>query len=134
MGELSTTKMSSKGQIVIPEEIRISMGFHTGDQFIAVAENDVVILKKLTQPSIKEFSGLISKVRKQAKKAYKQFQTDPYYPSLHFKQVHSTRPIFSVRITKDYRAVGIIHGADIIWFWIGSHSEYNNLLKQLRHG
>jgi AbrB family looped-hinge helix DNA binding protein len=69
MSTLSTTKMSSKGQIVIPEEIRLSMGLHTGDQFIAVAENDVVILKRLAQPSIQEFSSLIAKVRKQAKKA-----------------------------------------------------------------
>ena len=69
MSTLSTTKMSSKGQIVIPEDIRLSMGLHTGDQFIAVAENDVVILKKLSQPSVKDFSGLISKARKQAKKA-----------------------------------------------------------------
>ncbi|EKD69864.1 MAG: hypothetical protein ACD_46C00712G0010 [uncultured bacterium] len=69
MSSLSTTKMSSKGQIVIPEEIRLSMGLHTGDQFIAVAENDVVILKKISQPSIKNLSGLISKVRKQAKRA-----------------------------------------------------------------
>ena len=53
-------------------------------------------------------------IKKRAKKAYKQFQEDPYYPSLHFKQVHSTRPIFSVRITKDYRAVGIIQEEDII--------------------
>ena len=66
---LETVKMSSKGQIVIPEEIRLSMGLHTGDQFIAVAENDVVILKKISQPSIKNLSGLISKVRKQAKRA-----------------------------------------------------------------
>lgn len=69
MSTLSTTKMSSKGQIVIPEEIRLSMGLHAGDQFIAVAENDVVILKKLSQPSVKEFSSLILKVRKQAKSA-----------------------------------------------------------------
>ncbi|HEV2614551.1 MAG TPA: AbrB/MazE/SpoVT family DNA-binding domain-containing protein [Gammaproteobacteria bacterium] len=69
MSSLTTTRMSSKGQIVIPEEIRQSMGLHTGDQFIAVAENDVVILKRLSQPSVKQFSGLISKIRKQAKKA-----------------------------------------------------------------
>jgi AbrB family looped-hinge helix DNA binding protein len=68
MSTLSTTKMSSKGQIVIPEEIRLRMGLHSGDQFIAVSENDVVILKKLSQPSVKEFSSLISKARKQAKK------------------------------------------------------------------
>jgi len=69
MSSLTTTRMSSKGQIVIPEEIRLSMGLHSGDQFIAVAENDVVILKRLSQPSVKEFSNLISKARKQAKKA-----------------------------------------------------------------
>ena len=69
MSTLSTTRMSSKGQIVIPEEIRIAMGLNEGDQFIAVAENDVVILKRISQPSIKEFSGLISKARKQARKA-----------------------------------------------------------------
>jgi AbrB family looped-hinge helix DNA binding protein len=61
--------MSSKGQIVIPEEIRITMDLHSGDQFIAVAENDVVILKKLFKPSSQEFSSLISQARKAAKKA-----------------------------------------------------------------
>ncbi len=69
MSSLSTTRMSSKGQIVIPEEIRISMDLHSGDQFIAVAENDVVILKKLFKPSSQEFSSLISQARKTAKKA-----------------------------------------------------------------
>lgn len=88
---------------------------------------------KTTERFWKCYEELPAIVRKQAKEAYKQFQTDPYYPSLHFKQVHSTRPIFSVRITKDYRAVGIIQGEDIIWFWIGSHSDYDKLLKQLRN-
>jgi len=46
-------------------------------------------------------------IRKEAKKAYIQFKKNPYYPSLRFKQIHSTRPIFSLRISKDYRAVGI---------------------------
>jgi len=78
------------------------------------------------------YDGLPTTIKKQAKEAYKQFQENPYYPSLHFKQVHSTRPIFSLRVTKDYRAVGIIQGEDIIWFWIGTHSAYNKTLKQLR--
>lgn len=69
MSALSTTKMSSKGQIVIPEEIRLSMDWHAGDQFIAVADKDVVILKRITQPSLDEFSDLISKARKHAKAA-----------------------------------------------------------------
>ncbi len=89
---------------------------------------------RTTERFWKCYAGLPIAIKKRAKKAYKQFQEDPYYPGLHFKQVHSTRPIFSVRITKDYRAVGIIQEEDIIWFWIGTHSEYSNLLKQLRHG
>ena len=79
------------------------------------------------------YAELPAAVKKQAKQAYKLFLRDPYYPSLHFKRVHSTRPIFSVRITRDYRAVGILQDNEIIWFWIGSHSEYNKLLKKLRN-
>ena len=68
---------------------------------------------KTTERFWKCYCELPGTIKKQAKEAYKQFQEDPYYPSLHFKQVHSTRPVFSVRITKDYRAVGIIQGEDI---------------------
>ena len=69
MNRLATTKLSSKGQIVIPEEIREQVGMRTGDQFIVVAENDVVILKTISQPDISEFGGLIKTARKAAKAA-----------------------------------------------------------------
>jgi hypothetical protein len=88
---------------------------------------------KATERFWKCYDELPLAVRKLAKEAYKQFLRDPYYPSLHFKQIHSTRPVFSVRITKNYRAVGIVQGEEIVWFWIGSHSDYNKLLKQLRY-
>ena len=88
---------------------------------------------KTTERFWKCYAELPLAVRKHAKETYKQFFKDPYYPSLHFKQIHSTRPIFSVRITKNYRAIGIMQGEDIIWFWIGSHAEYNKILKQLRY-
>ena len=79
------------------------------------------------------YAELSVATKKQAKEAYSLFFRDPYYQSLHFKRIHSTRPIFSVRITRDYRAVGILQDNEIIWFWIGSHSEYNKLLKKLRN-
>lgn len=87
---------------------------------------------KTTERFWKCYTELPTTIRKRAKEAYEQFQIDPYYPSLHFKQVHSSRPIFSVRITKNYRAIGVLQGEDIVWFWIGSHSDYNHLLTQLR--
>lgn len=69
MAPLATTKMSSKGQIVIPEDIRKRLGLKPGAQFVVVGQNDVVILKTITQPSMTEFDQLISEARKQAKKA-----------------------------------------------------------------
>jgi len=78
-------------------------------------------------------SEVPSEIKKQAKEAYKLFVIDPYHPGLHFKRVHSRRPIFSLRVTQDYRAVGILQNDEMIWFWMGSHSEYNKLLKQIRN-
>jgi AbrB family looped-hinge helix DNA binding protein len=69
MAPLATTKMSSKGQIVIPEDIRKRLGLKPGAQFVVVGQNDVVILKTIAQPSMAEFDQLISEARKQAKKA-----------------------------------------------------------------
>ena len=76
--------------------------------------------------------GLPKVIQKQAKEAYVQFRRDPYQSGLHFKRVHSKRPIYSVRITKDYRAVGIQQDNEMIWFWIGSHSDYDKLLKEMK--
>lgn len=66
---VATTKMSSKGQVVIPEEIRDRLGLKAGSRFVVIGEGDVVILKALTAPSLGEFSELIRRVRKQGRKA-----------------------------------------------------------------
>jgi len=65
---LATTKMSSKGQVVIPEVIRKMLGLENGCQFLVMGEKDAVILKTISAPSKKEFSALIAKARKEAKK------------------------------------------------------------------
>jgi len=69
MPSLATTKMSSKGQIVIPEIIRKRLGLKAGAQFVVVSGGDVVILKVIKPPSMSEFDNLIKKARLQAKKA-----------------------------------------------------------------
>ncbi|HEX4044723.1 MAG TPA: AbrB/MazE/SpoVT family DNA-binding domain-containing protein [Gammaproteobacteria bacterium] len=69
MKSFATTKMSSKGQVVIPEEIRKAMGLTEGNQFVVLGEKDVIILKIVTPPSMKDFDHLIDRARKQAKKA-----------------------------------------------------------------
>jgi AbrB family looped-hinge helix DNA binding protein len=69
MATLATTKMSSKGQVVIPEDIRKRLGLRAGSQFVVVGENDVLILKAISPPSMEEFDSLIAKARKQARQA-----------------------------------------------------------------
>ena len=69
MGLVSTTRMSSKGQVVIPEEIRRRLELGTGTQFVVLGEDDVVILKMVRPPSMGDFDRLVKKARAQARVA-----------------------------------------------------------------
>jgi len=69
MNTLATTRMSSKGQVVIPETIRKQLNLKPGAQFVVVGEDDVVILKTITAPGMDTFDALIKQARQQAKLA-----------------------------------------------------------------
>jgi AbrB family looped-hinge helix DNA binding protein len=69
MANVATTKMSSKGQVVIPENIRKRLKLKAGAQFVVVGEKDVVILKSISPPSLDEFDDLIAEARKKGKQA-----------------------------------------------------------------
>jgi AbrB family looped-hinge helix DNA binding protein len=67
MTTAATTTLSSKGQVVIPEEIRLQLGLEAGAQFVVIADRDVVIFKLLEPPSLKEFATLVGRARQVAK-------------------------------------------------------------------
>ena len=69
MANLATTKMSSKGQVVIPEDIRKQLKLKPGVQFVVVGEKDVVILKAISAPSMEDFDALIVEARLKGKEA-----------------------------------------------------------------
>lgn len=69
MAEVSTTRLSSRGQVVIPEEIRRRLGLEPGAQFVVVGDADTVVLKRIEAPSLAEFDTLVSRARKAAKNA-----------------------------------------------------------------
>lgn len=69
MNAAATTTLSSKGQVVIPEEIRERLGLKAGAQFVVVAEHDVVIFKVLNPPALREFAPLVAKARKAEKRS-----------------------------------------------------------------
>ena len=62
----ATTKLSSKGQVVIPEAIRERLGLEAGVQFVVVAEGDVVVLKVLNAPNMSDFKALLDKAQESA--------------------------------------------------------------------
>ncbi|MGL5034837.1 MAG: type II toxin-antitoxin system RelE family toxin [Microcystaceae cyanobacterium] len=76
------------------------------------------------------YDKLDKTVKQQAYAAYRLFCLNPQHPSLHLKCVHGNLPIYSVRINLNYRAVGIMENKEIIWFWIGSHDEYEKLISR----
>ena len=77
------------------------------------------------------YQALPDNIRRQAREAYRLFRHNPAHPSLRFRQVHPTRPIYSARINIQYRALGIRDGDTIVWFWVGSHDEYERLLARI---
>jgi hypothetical protein len=70
-------------------------------------------------------------VREKANNAYQLWTANPEHPSLRFKKVHTSLPIYSVRIDLDWRAVGVLREGFVVWFWVGPHSEYEKLLTRI---
>lgn len=77
------------------------------------------------------FAALPEDVKRRATKAYRLWQDNPTHPSLHFKRVSTSRPAWSVRVDMNYRALGLARDDTIFWFWIGSHADYDRLLRNL---
>lgn len=71
-----------------------------------------------------KYRQLSSPVREGARKAYRLWAKNPFHPSLHFKCIDSEEGIWSVRVTRNYRALGVLEGDTVTWFWIGSHDDY----------
>ncbi|MEK6409167.1 MAG: hypothetical protein AABN34_19760 [Acidobacteriota bacterium] len=75
------------------------------------------------------YRSLDERVRQTARKAYRLWAENPFHPSLHFKCVNREESIWSVRITRGYRAVGILEGDTVTWFWIGGHDDYERFFS-----
>ena len=69
MGTVATTRMSSKGQVVIPENVRKELGLEVGARFVVMGDGDTVVLKRIGVPAKSELRAMIAKVRTQARRA-----------------------------------------------------------------
>jgi len=65
-------------------------------------------------------------VRERAKRSYRLWLENPDLPGLRFKRVGD---MVSIRIGRDYRALGILQGDTVYWYWIGRHDEYDHMIE-----
>jgi hypothetical protein len=86
------------------------------------------VKSQLTPDFLACFAKLPDSVKEQARKCYRLWRDNPAHPSLHFKKIHATENIYSVRVGLGWRAAGFVEGGAISWFWIGSHADYDKLI------
>lgn len=75
------------------------------------------------------FAALPADVQQKARETFKSFQKDPTYPGLKFKKIKGMDDMWSIRITGDYRALGVKEGDTIVWFFIGGHADYDKIVS-----
>ena len=89
-------------------------------------------MKSRAMPSFwQRFSQLSPEIQRRAYRAYRLWRTDPSAHGLFFKRVSRNEPIYSVRIDRNYRALGLLDGDTIHWYFIGNHDAYERELKSL---
>jgi hypothetical protein len=76
------------------------------------------------------YRALPSEVRERARAAYALFEQDLSHPGLRFKRIGLREPMYSARIGLHYRVVGLLDGDTVVWWWIGSHADYDKLIQQ----
>ncbi len=75
------------------------------------------------------YQALPEQVKRVADRNFKQLKANPYHPSLHFKKVGRRKQLWSVRVGEHYRALGRDKPEGVVWFWIGTHGDYDKLLS-----
>jgi hypothetical protein len=69
---------------------------------------------------------LPGEIRKLADKNFKLLKENPSHPSLQFKKIGE---LWSARVDQAHRALAVEDGEDFIWVWVGTHDEYERILK-----
>ncbi|MGH7177187.1 MAG: hypothetical protein ACREJC_07400 [Tepidisphaeraceae bacterium] len=86
---------------------------------------------RITEDFVECFRRLPEATRELARKNYRLWVASPSHPSLRFKRVHKTEPVYSARVGIGCRVLGLMDGDAVTWFWIGSHDEYERMIAQL---
>jgi hypothetical protein len=85
----------------------------------------------LTGDFVVRFRELPPRIQRLARRNYKLWEENPSHPGLQFKLVGKRKPVYSIRVGIGWRALGLMTDDVIVWFWIGSHAEYERLVRGL---
>jgi hypothetical protein len=86
------------------------------------------LISHLSSDFIACFSTLPPRIKRLARKNYRLWKQNPSHPGLQFKLVGKRMPVYSVRVGLGWRALGLRVDDSIVWFWIGSHAEYEKII------
>ncbi len=76
------------------------------------------------------FEALPRSIQERARTAYARWSQNPYHRSLEFKRIKGSKhPLRSLRVGLHWRALGVERGDGMVWFWIGSHADYDRLIS-----
>jgi len=89
------------------------------------------VKSRTTERFRKPLAKLPANVQNQARRAFAVWRRNPNHPSLQFKRIHAADPVYAVRIGIHWQALAILRDDRAVWFWIGHHGEYDNLIAQL---
>jgi hypothetical protein len=73
------------------------------------------------------YARLPEEIQRAARKQFRLWQEDPRHQSVQFKAIGG---LWSARVTQDYRALAISEGDTFYWFWIGTHADYDQILRR----
>jgi hypothetical protein len=77
----------------------------------------------------RHYGRLPEEVQDLADRSFELLKANPYHPSLHLKKIGGAKQLWSVRVGAHYRALGVEKPEGIVWFWIGSHADYDRILS-----
>ena len=84
---------------------------------------------RLTHDFLACFAGLPDAVKVRARKNDRLWKDDPSHPTLRFKRIHNHESMYSLRVGKGWRALGLLEGDTVTWSWIGSHAECERIIR-----
>ena len=89
------------------------------------------MISYLSDDFIKCFKNLPNRIQQRARRSYKLWRENPDHPGLEYKRISRAKPVYSARIGIGWSALCIKKNNYVIWFWIGSHADYDKIIAKL---